>query len=164
MPRSRARRSGVPPARPAWDALIASVALVLLAPGAARGEHDPPHCLALAMYWESRGCGRDDMAAVGAVVLNRLADPEFPDDVCAVVKDGGEQPPCQFSWWCDGKGDQPDGQEAWAVAREVAARLLDDPPPDPTGRALFFHSSEIETPWAVERERTAEVGCHVFYR
>jgi hypothetical protein len=36
-------------------------------------------CLALTMYWESRSDGRKAMVAVGWVVLNRRADPDFPD-------------------------------------------------------------------------------------
>ncbi|MGH6921343.1 MAG: cell wall hydrolase, partial [Geminicoccaceae bacterium] len=58
------------------------------------------HCLALAMYWEAQSEGPDGMLAVAAVVLNRVAHPEFPDTVCGVVRQGGESPPCQFSWWC----------------------------------------------------------------
>jgi N-acetylmuramoyl-L-alanine amidase len=118
----------------------------------------------MAVYWEAKSCGREDMTAVGWVVLKRLADADFPADVCAVVKQGGEQPPCQFSWWCDGKSDRPEDDEAWRRAREVADELLTRPPPDPTGGALFFHSKEIESPWAVDRERTAVIGCHIFYK
>jgi spore germination cell wall hydrolase CwlJ-like protein len=138
--------------------------LALLASGSALADHDPAHCLAMAIYWEAKTCGRDDMAAVGHVVLNRMADEQFPDDVCAVVKQGGEQPPCQFSWWCDGEADQPEDGEDWRLARDVAAELLAEPGADPTGSARFFHSTDIETPWAVERQRTATIGCHVFYR
>jgi spore germination cell wall hydrolase CwlJ-like protein len=138
--------------------------LALLVSGSALGADDASHCLALAIYWEAKGCDREDMAAVGHVVLNRLGDGEFPDDICAVVKEGGEAPPCQFSRWCDGKGDEPDEDEPWRLAREVAADLLVGPPPDPTGGARFFHSKDIESPFADERERTAATACHVFYR
>jgi spore germination cell wall hydrolase CwlJ-like protein len=41
--------------------------------------------------------------------------------------------------------------------------LLSAPPPDPTDGALFFHDAAIEPPWP-ERERTAEIGAHIFYR
>ena len=67
-------------------------------------EHlEPPdpesqHCLALAMYWEARGEGRQGMLAVGSVVLNRVRDQRFPNSVCGVVYEGGEKPPCQFSF------------------------------------------------------------------
>ena len=121
-------------------------------------------CLALAMYWEAKAEGADGMIAVGAVVLNRVAHSEFPDSVCGVVHQGGEQPPCQFSWWCDGKSDEPREAEPWAMARELAPALLVELPYDPTKGGLFFHSSNIEVPWRVKRERTVQIGRHIYYR
>jgi spore germination cell wall hydrolase CwlJ-like protein len=144
----------------------AAAMLVLALPAlaaAARAQEDAAQCLALATYWESKGCSRQDMSAVGWVVLNRIADPEFPDAPCAVVKQGGETPPCQFSWWCDGKADQPEKGEDWNVAQAVAEQLLSDPSPDPTGGALFFHSKDIDPPWK-DRQETAEIDCHIFYK
>jgi N-acetylmuramoyl-L-alanine amidase len=121
-------------------------------------------CLALALYWEAKSEGRDGMLAVASVVLNRVAHPEFPSTVCAVVKQGGERPSCQFSWWCDGRSDTPTEAGPWALAQELAVELLNDPPEDPTGGALFFHSAGIEAPWREERARTVQLGRHVFYR
>jgi len=37
------------------------------------------------------------MVAVGWAVLNRRNNPAFPNSVCEVVRQGGENPPCQFS-------------------------------------------------------------------
>jgi spore germination cell wall hydrolase CwlJ-like protein len=104
------------------------------------------------------------MEAVAWVVLNRRNHPEFPETVCEVVRQGGEQPPCQFSYWCDGEPEAPGNDEAWERARDVAAEMLNNPPPDPTGGALFFHSVEIPRPWKEDRERTARIGRHIFYR
>ena len=115
------------------------------------------------MYWEARGEGRDGMAAVGAVVLNRVAHSRFPDTPCDVVHQGGETPPCQFSWWCDGQPDRPEDGADWRQAREVADRLLSDPPPDPTGGALYFHSKDIDPPWP-DLQKTAEIDCHILYK
>ncbi len=121
-------------------------------------------CLALAMYWEAKAEGAEGMMAVGAVVLNRVGHPEFPDSVCAVVMQGGEKPPCQFSWWCDGKSDVPREAEAWAVAQDLAPGLLAERPADPTLGGLFFHSSSIAVPWRSKRERTVQIGRHIYYR
>jgi len=96
--------------------------------------------LGLAMYWEARGEGYRGMLAVGSVVLNRVGSKGFPDDVCGVVFDGGENPPCQFSWWCDGKSDRP------------------------TNGALFFHSKSVRSAWDQKRNRTTRIGNHIFYR
>jgi len=110
-------------------------------------------CLAVALYWEARTEGRDGMLAVASVVLNRVAHPEFPDSVCAVVRQGGEQPPCQFSWWCDGKSDRPTEPGAWALAQRLARAMLSAPPRDATRGALFFHNTSISTPWVRRREQ-----------
>ena len=121
-------------------------------------------CMALNLYWEARGEGRKGMLAVGWVVLNRVDSQHFPDTVCAVVYQGGEQPPCQFSWWCDGRSDRPRDYASWRASLAVAEELLSDPPPDITRRSLFYHSTSIAYPWKRERVRTAQVGRHVFYR
>lgn len=121
-------------------------------------------CLALALYWEARGETRHGMVAVGWTILNRAQSLKFPATPCAVIYQGGEQPPCQFSWWCDGKSDRPRDQDSWIQARVIAAELLINPPPDPTGRALFYHSTSIRVPWKRKRTRTARIGNHIFYR
>jgi len=151
-----------PPAeRPAQQPREQPIAQQPHAP-AHRVDAQAQHCLALAMYWEARGEGRYGMQAVGAVILNRVADPRFPNTPCGVVYQGGETPPCQFSWWCDGKSDRPTNRAQWNSALAVAAELLTDPPRDATGGALFFHSVAIRSPW--QRQRTARIGNHVFYR
>lgn len=155
--------------------LLAKLGLILLSsaaacagPGAADGadaaQDEQRRCLALSMYWEARSEGREGMTAVGWVVLNRVRSGDFPDTPCGVVYQGGERPPCQFSWWCDGKSDRPRDRESWSEALELAATLLSDPPRDPTRGALYFHSTAIDTPWKRRRERTARILGHVYYR
>ena len=114
------------------------------------------------MYWEARGEGRQGMLAVGSVVLNRVEDYRFPNSACDVVYQGGETPPCQFSWWCDGKSDRPTDSGIWAVSLELANELLEADVQDPTEGALFFHNRSIKSPW--RRVKTAEIGNHIFYR
>ena len=104
------------------------------------------------------------MRAVGWTVLNRVKHPQFPSTVCGVVQQGGETPPCQFSWWCDGRSDRPGEQKAWTAALAVASEMLEDPPPDPTDGALFYHNLSVTSPWKMRRELTARIGQHVFYR
>ena len=120
------------------------------------------HCVALAMYWEARGEGQRGMLAVGSVVINRVDDDRFPNSVCGVVYQGGETPPCQFSWWCDGKSDRPTHGTLWTASLSLADELLTARPRDPTHGALFFHNTSIRPPW--RREQTTRIGNHVFYR
>jgi spore germination cell wall hydrolase CwlJ-like protein len=137
----------------------------LFAQGAdARSLRDEQHCLALAIYWEARGEGQAGMVAVGWTILNRAQSEQFPSTPCGVIYQGDERGRCQFSWWCDGKSDRPRDWKSWTRARVIAARLIVDPPPDPTHGALFYHSTSIKIPWARPRVRTARIGNHVFYR
>ncbi len=138
------------------------LANALASPGAAASEVE--QCLARTLYWEARGGGHEGMSAVGAVVLNRVEHEEFPSDLCGVVRQGGETPPCQFSYWCDGRSDEPAPGAQWELAKQVAHLLVGTRPPDPTDGALFFHSDRIERPWILERERTVSVGGNVYYR
>lgn len=145
-----------------WPCLAGMFALAASAVATA---DDPRQCLATTLYFEARAQDEAGMTAVGQVVLNRVASDEFPDRVCAVVREGGETPPCQFAYWCDGRSDRPDADDPdWALARQVADRLLERRPRDRTGKALFFHSADIEPPWVLPRQRTTRVGDNIFYR
>lgn len=154
-----------------WTAGPALGVLVAAAPppsgaGAAQpGDDDPRECLATALYWEAGGGEREGMEAVASVVLNRRAHPAFPASVCAVVREGGTEPGCQFSFWCDGKSERPRDADVWREALAVAEDALAGRIADATGGALFFHAAALETvPWKVPRERTVQIGRHIYYR
>lgn len=121
-------------------------------------------CLSRTLYWEARTEGREGMIAVAWVVLNRKRDEEYPKTICGVVKQGNDKPGCQFSYWCDGKSDAPKPDAEWALSQQVAKEMMTNPPPDPTGGALFYHATNVKAPWAGERPRTAQIGRHVYYR
>jgi spore germination cell wall hydrolase CwlJ-like protein len=154
--------------KPIYWSLWLLVAVCLLTPRSAAASTEPPpdavDCLALALYWEAKTEGPEGMLAVASVVLNRVAHPQFPSTVCGVVKQGGERPPCQFSWWCDGASDRPTETRAWQLARSLARDSLGRTPRDATKGALFFHNTSIATPWVRKRVRTVLIGRHVFYR
>jgi spore germination cell wall hydrolase CwlJ-like protein len=145
----------------------AFVAALLLCAGTARAEPQASalRCLALNVYWEARSSSPEDQRAVAHVTLNRVASPDFPGSICAVVRQGGEaRHRCQFSWRCDGKSDRPANPEAWRKAMEVARQALAGTHSDPTGGALFFHHASVRPDWADRRTRTVRIGPHVFYR
>jgi N-acetylmuramoyl-L-alanine amidase len=148
--------------RQAILAVVLSLAALVCADAAE--SPDESDCLALTMYHEARGGGREAMIAIGWVVLNRRDDPAYPGSICEVVRAGGEEAPCQFSYWCDGRPDRPQNEKLWRLAKETARAMLQDPPKDPTGGALYFHSAEMAIPWKRHRERTVRIGNHIFYR
>jgi spore germination cell wall hydrolase CwlJ-like protein len=123
-------------------------------------------CLALTLYWEAEGEGREGMMAVAAVVLNRVRHADFPNSVCGVVKQGGEtqRHRCQFSWWCDGKSDWPQNSRIWRQAEQVARKALSKTLQDPTDGSLFYHHTAILPKWRLAMEMTAVIGRHAFYR
>lgn len=121
-------------------------------------------CLARTIYWEARGERIADMEAVASVVMNRLSHEGFPSTVCGVVKQGSEQGACQFSWWCDGRVDDAENEDAYAVAKEIARRAINGQLTDRTDGALYFHTSQASPSWGEEFMQTAEVGEFVFYK
>ena len=92
------------------------------------------------------------------MIVNRTEDPDFPDSVCAVVKDG-----CQFSYQCDGRPETLKDHKDRAAAYATAEEVLEGRSPDPTGGALYFHGEGIHPRWSKVFHRTARIGGHVFY-
>lgn len=152
-----------------WTVGAALGVLVAAAPppsGAGAAQLDDPRaCLATALYFEAGGGERESMEAVASVVLNRRAHADFPPSVCQVVMEGGTEPGCQFSWWCDGQSEVPRDRDVWRQALAVTDDALAGRIDDATGGALFFHAADLETvPWRVPRERTVQIGRHIYYR
>jgi len=83
-------------------------------------------CIAVAVYFEARGEPTAGQAAVAHVVRNRIESPEYPDNACDVVKQGyywaGNpiRDMCQFSFWCDGKSDNPRNTQLFYNALYIA--------------------------------------------
>jgi spore germination cell wall hydrolase CwlJ-like protein len=121
-------------------------------------------CLARTIYWEARGEGDAGMQAVANVVMNRLRHTGFPKTICGVVTQGREQGACQFSWWCDGQGDNAEEQESYTLAKEIARKALNRQLDDRTNGALYYHHQRLTPSWSEEYIRTVEVGAHVFYK
>ena len=117
----------------------------------------------MALYYEARGEGPEGMLAVAEVVINRVAHPEFPGTVCEVVKeDRGPQPwDCQFSFYCDGRPENPTNLVAWSTARDIAAQALDG---QVLGHgATHYHTTDVHPGWADRMTHVGQIGEHIFY-
>ncbi len=121
-------------------------------------------CLSRTIYWEARGDGAAGMKAIANVVMNRLGREGFPNTICGVVTQGREQGACQFSWWCDGRLDDAEENEPYAIAKEIARKALNRQLTDRTSGALYYHRHNVPPSWSVEYIKTVEVGKHVFYK
>ncbi|MGE5503918.1 MAG: cell wall hydrolase [Actinomycetota bacterium] len=119
-------------------------------------------CLALNVYFESRGQPLDGQAAVAFVTLNRVASPGFPDTICGVVRQKVNAG-CQFGWTCDGRAHRPSAGPDWTEARLVALRALAGGV-DPTEGALYFHHVNERPGWAVGKyANRVRIGDHIFF-
>ena len=123
-------------------------------------------CLALNVYYEARSEPMDGQYAVAHVVLNRVADATFPDDACKVVKQGYHKGRhrCQFSWYCDGKSDNPKDKMSWIVAQVVAYNTLYGHHRDNTHGATHYHATYVNPWWRKHYDKTVAHGSHIFYK
>lgn len=123
-------------------------------------------CLALNVYWEARSEPARTQRAIAYVTLNRVGHEGYPDSICGVVQEAkqGGRGRCQFSWWCDGKSDQPLDAESWQQALDVARAAIAHPAADPTHGALYFHLASVRPHWARHKARVGRFGPILFYR
>ena len=149
--------------------LVVFVAGLTVPSGARAAGREVPHgalrCLALAVYFEARSEPRTGKEAVAHVVLNRVQHAGFPGGVCDVVEQGSQGGHCQFSWYCDGRSDQPTSTRMWESAQDVAREVLAGQSDDPTGGALYFVRARAKrAAWTQRLTQVARIGSHVFYR
>ncbi|MDD4766584.1 MAG: cell wall hydrolase [Desulfotomaculaceae bacterium] len=129
-----------------------------LSGGSAAGGISPEEVLLLArlIYAEARGESFLGQVAVGAVTLNRLASPEFPNTLTKVIYQKTNSV-YQFSPVGDGSINmEPDEQAVLAALRAMAGY-------DPTGGALFFYNPDISgDQWIRTLPVINKIGNHVF--
>jgi spore germination cell wall hydrolase CwlJ-like protein len=68
---------------------------------------------------------------------------------------------CQFSFYCDGKPEDPHDQKAWRDAIYIVH--LSGLIPDITGGATHYHSTKVFPEWAYTGQVTTNIHKHVFY-
>lgn len=150
--------------------VVLSVGLVLLLAGIVTSKQiqwyneTQLECLALNIYFESRGEPRMGQVAVAQVVMNRVDDGRFPGGVCAVVQQAGSKNGvCQFSWWCDRHGDIPRHKGDWELAQKIARAVYRGGMSDPTHGALWYHTVDVKPIWRIRLKRGPRIGQHIFY-
>ena len=101
---------------------------------------------------EARGESYVGQVAVGAVVLNRVEHPSFPDTVSGVIYQKGA-----FSCLDDGQFYEPVSDSAYSAARDALNGV------DPSGGAIYYYNTKKSTnKWILGRKIITTIGEHVF--
>lgn len=110
------------------------------------------YLLARLISAEARGEPYIGQVAVGAVVLNRIDHPSFPNTLSGVIYQSGA-----FSCMYDGQFDQPIADSAYRAAREALSGS------DPTGGAIYyFNPATATSKWIWSRSLIVTIGSHRF--
>ncbi len=110
------------------------------------------YTLARLINGEARGEPYIGQVAVGAVVLNRVKSPSFPNTISGVVY----QPGAFDAVW-DGQINLTPSQDSIRAARDAMNGW------DPTGGALYYYNPATATSnWIWTRQITLSIGRHNF--
>ena len=130
-------------------------------------------CMATNIYHEAKNQPMVGQIAVAQVVMNRVKDSRYPNNVCDVIKQGltykngkvvlGK---CQFSWYCDGKKDDVNMKsEKWQNSIRYASMVMTNKITlDVTEGATHYHATYVRPAWARTKTKTVRINRHIFYR
>ena len=139
-------------------------------------------CLAKNIYFEAGVESTAGKLAVANVTLNRMNSEHYPNNVCGVVKEGKHRynakkdewyplrDMCQFSWYCDGRGDDPNPGRTWEDAKELAVLIMQKHQRriliDITDGATHYHANWMEQypSWSYQHKKVASIDRHIFYK
>jgi spore germination cell wall hydrolase CwlJ-like protein len=126
------------------------------------------NCLALNVYYESRGEPIEGQYAVAEVTMNRAAHPRYPDSICKTVYQKNwdylrKRYVGAFSWTELDEIPAPRGM-AWERAVNVAETMYSGNRADVLGGALHYHAVHIRPSWSRGEEPVAKIGRHLFFK
>lgn len=122
-------------------------------------------CLAIAIFFESKGEPIKGQEAVAETILNRVRHSDYPDSICKVIKQ-----PYQFSWYNKNISlNKPPTlvyknvqyQKHWETAKEVANEQLKKKTNHTKG-ALFFNTRGLGVRYKTN-VKPCRIGNHIFY-
>ena len=135
---------------------------------------DDLDCMAKNIYFEARNEATVGQLAVAQTVINRVNSSRFPNSICEVVYQGLHtkngfplKDRCQFSWYCDGRNDEPrKDSRSWKKSVEIAQMMIlsKDWMPDVIDGATFYHADYVSPRWSREKRMVVRIGSHLFFR
>lgn len=133
-------------------------------------------CLQENIFFEAATESDTSRKAVASVTLNRVAHEDFPSTICGVVKEAllnsrgfPRRHKCQFSWYCDGKSDEPELDNAyvkrkWDEIGELAEIMANGDVEDTVDGSVFYHKTTVKPDWDYNKLVVHDtVGAHIFY-
>ena len=110
------------------------------------------YLLARIISAEARGEPYTGQVAVGAVVLNRIEHPSFPDTLAGVIYQDGA-----FTAITDGQFNQPISDSAYRAARDALNGW------DPTGGCIYYYNpAKTSNKFIWSRPVVITIGAHRF--
>lgn len=101
---------------------------------------------------EARGEPYEGQVAVGAVILNRIEHPSFPDTLSGVIYQPGA-----FTAITDGQFNEPVAESAYRAARDALNGT------DPSGGAIYYYNPDkTGNQWIRTRPVIKRIGAHLF--
>ena len=145
------KKNGLTPDGKVGPQTLAALGISAGSPVAASTSGDAA-LLARLISAEARGESYEGQVAVGAVVMNRIAHPSFPNTMSGVIYQRGA-----FSCLDDGQFDKPVAQSAYQAARDAMNGY------DPTGGAIYyFNPATATSKWIWSRPLLVTIGKHRF--
>ena len=115
-------------------------------------ESNDLYLLAKCIHAEARGESYVGQVAVGAVILNRVASPDFPDTIYGVIYQ-----PWAFTAVHDGQINLEPEASAYQAAMDALNGW------DPTYGSLYYYNPVTATSsWIYSRETVVQIGKHIF--
>jgi spore germination cell wall hydrolase CwlJ-like protein len=71
---------------------------------------------------------------------------------------------CQFSWYCDGKGDNVRPTVNWYKSQIIALQILEGKWSGILEGATHYHATWVSPKWRHELTYIGQAGDHLFYR
>lgn len=131
----------------------ATLAALGLSEGSSQSGSNDFYLLARMIAAEARGEPYVGQVAVGAVILNRVKHPSFPNSISGVIYQ-----PRAFSAIDDGQWAKTPVTES---ARKAAQDALNGW--DPTGGAIYYYNpAKTTSKWIYSRPVVTTIGAHVF--
>ena len=110
------------------------------------------YLMAKAIYAEGRGESYTGQVAIGAVIMNRLRSPDFPNTISGIIYQKGA-----FTAVADGQINLEPNQTAYNAARDAMNGW------DPTYGALYYYNpAKATSAWIFSRPTVTVIGKHGF--